>query len=329
MRTVRIVTCVVMVNVGCCLIAQGQMVAADQAAVRRNFEAEYEAWKKHCDRVAWSSRGSDYLGSEHFENIVAMGPVVLPYLVEKRIEDPTFTWASWIRTSVARVCTDPAVNPWAREFTTTWWRGGKKQVAQRFDLLNSERKSLKAKGIPKEEAAMRRSIRALGIAALPLIMDELRAGDPNLIEIVQQLTGGEAKIEGETAAEKTASCLTWWEENKERWLIPFPNKRPTANAGQDQQVSSEEIVFLDGTLSTDEDKDGLTSSWRQVAGPPVKLSDARVMRPTFTAPKVEKETVLVFELVVNDGSPKNEVHPACQSGESEPAMVRITVEPRR
>jgi hypothetical protein len=102
-----------------------------------------------------------------------------------------------------------------------------------------------------------------------------------------------------------------------------------ANAGKDQQVVSGATVLLDGSGSTDEDKDKLTYQWRQTAGPTVELSDAKVVQPSFAAPKVDRETTLFFELVVNDGSPKKEVHPSCQSGQSKPDTVTITVKPTK
>jgi hypothetical protein len=59
-----------------------------------------------------------------------------------------------------------------------------------------------------------------------------------------------------------------------------------------------ETVTLDGTKSSDGDGDVLTYSWRQVSGTAVKLSDAGVAQPAFTA---TEEGVFEFGLVVNDG----------------------------
>jgi hypothetical protein len=328
MKAVRTVLFAVLMNVLCCLTAWGQAALAEQATLRQSFEAEYEAWKKDCALVSYSSLTSDRLKSEHFKNIVAMGPAALPYLVEKRLQDPNFTWAGSAWGYIARVSTSPSVSRWAKEPITAWWQGGKRQAIERFDLLNNERKKLKARGLSTEEAVVRKSIRALGIAALPLIVDQLRAGDADLIETIQQITEGASKIVGVTTEERIASCLAWWQDNKEKWLIPFPNKRPVANAGQDQRVPSGAIVSLDASLSTDDDKDVLTFHWRQVSGPSVELSDARATHPTFTAPKVQEETIMVFELMVNDGSPKHEVHPSCESGDSKPAKVTVTVDPK-
>jgi hypothetical protein len=156
-----------------------------------------------------------------------------------------------------------------------------------------------------------------------MIKDKVGLGDQELVPLVSTLTGG--KVDPNAS---TSQCVSWWEQNKEQWLIPFPNKKPKANAGRDITVTSGDMVQLDGLASTDADKDTLSYRWKQIAGPAVNLSDAQAAQPSFTAPQVEKETVLVFELVVNDGSPKKSVHPSCESGESDLSTVNITVKPK-
>lgn len=61
---------------------------------------------------------------------------------------------------------------------------------------------------------------------------------------------------------------------------------PTADAGPDQSVNENQEVTLDGSASSDPDRDTLTYSWVQVAGPTVGLYGDTTPRPTFTAPFV-------------------------------------------
>ena len=68
----------------------------------------------------------------------------------------------------------------------------------------------------------------------------------------------------------------------------------------DQTVNPGNIVKLQGT-GTDANGDPLTYSWTQTAGPSVTLSDPSSPTPTFTAPNVNTQTTLTFQLVVNDG----------------------------
>jgi hypothetical protein len=79
------------------------------------------------------------------------------------------------------------------------------------------------------------------------------------------------------------------------------NKLPLADAGSDQTIHEATQVHLSGSGSSDPDDDDLTFSWKQTGGPSIELSDATSAAPSFTAPEVSNQTVLTFELKVNDG----------------------------
>ncbi len=74
---------------------------------------------------------------------------------------------------------------------------------------------------------------------------------------------------------------------------------PTADAGPDVEVTEGAAVTLQGKGT---DTDGKIESylWKQVSGPSVKLSGAKTKTLKFTAPEVEIQTPLEFELVVTD-----------------------------
>jgi MYXO-CTERM domain-containing protein len=76
----------------------------------------------------------------------------------------------------------------------------------------------------------------------------------------------------------------------------------TANAGEDQIVEAGTLVILDGSGSTSSTNLPLTFAWSQTAGPEVTLEGATTAVARFTAPNVEEDTVLTFELSLGDGS---------------------------
>ncbi len=80
------------------------------------------------------------------------------------------------------------------------------------------------------------------------------------------------------------------------------NNPPVADAGADQTLNENSVVYLTGSASSDPDGDLLTYSWTQIAGSPVSLADPTTVGQSFTAPFVSAggET-LTFELMVDDG----------------------------
>ncbi|MBN2498016.1 MAG: hypothetical protein JXR96_25715, partial [Deltaproteobacteria bacterium] len=79
------------------------------------------------------------------------------------------------------------------------------------------------------------------------------------------------------------------------------NRPPQADAGPDQTVAAGDSVQLDGRASRDPNGDELDLTWSQTEGPAVTLSDVHAGQPTFTAPDVRGELLLVFELSAFDG----------------------------
>jgi hypothetical protein len=77
---------------------------------------------------------------------------------------------------------------------------------------------------------------------------------------------------------------------------------PKAQAGLNQTVSPGSRVVLDGSCSTDEEG-AVSYSWKQIAGPPVTLSDPMAVKPMFMAPVIDVPSEkLVFELTVTNSA---------------------------
>ncbi len=118
------------------------------------------------------------------------------------------------------------------------------------------------------------------------------------------------------------------------------NSPPQADAGENQQVNENQLVYLDGSASKDDqgseddpdskdgqddkddpdskdsqdskdDQDSKDSSldffWQQVdsSGYSIKLSEAQIAKPTFTTPEVKADTDLIFQLTVTDSLGKS------------------------
>jgi len=82
---------------------------------------------------------------------------------------------------------------------------------------------------------------------------------------------------------------------------PVSGTAPVANAGVDQNVNVNNLVALDGSLSSDPNRDPLTYSWtitNMPAGSSAVLSNSSVVNPTFTP---DTAGTYIISLVVNDG----------------------------
>ncbi len=74
-----------------------------------------------------------------------------------------------------------------------------------------------------------------------------------------------------------------------------------ANAGKDQQVNANTLVTLNGNASTPSAKGQITTyKWKQIKGKKVRLSNKKIVSPTFTAPNVNKKKKLVFRLTTTE-----------------------------
>jgi choice-of-anchor B domain-containing protein len=78
------------------------------------------------------------------------------------------------------------------------------------------------------------------------------------------------------------------------------NNSPNSIAGSSQTVAGGASVTLDGSSSNDPDGDVLNFSWSQTTGPSVALSNANTSTASFTAPTVNSDTLLRFQLDVTD-----------------------------
>ena len=82
-------------------------------------------------------------------------------------------------------------------------------------------------------------------------------------------------------------------------VLLSPNSVPTANAGADQAVDENTTVTLTGT-GTDSDGTIAAYRWTQTSGTTVTLATPNAASTTFTAPTVNADALLTFQLTVTD-----------------------------
>jgi len=112
-------------------------------------------------------------------------------------------------------------------------------------------------------------------------------GDGNVVLTFRNPPGGED--------------ATLWAYTPELQLLNQTNNPPVADAGMDQTVLVDDTVTLDGSGSSDVDRDALTYSWsfRSVpTGSTAVLETTDPVHPTFV---VDLHGTYVAQLIVNDG----------------------------
>jgi len=83
------------------------------------------------------------------------------------------------------------------------------------------------------------------------------------------------------------------------------NDAPIADAGEDRTVDPGETISLQA-VNTEDPNGGIRSyRWTQTGGTPeVELTGADSVGAAFTAPEVDEDTTLTFEVTVDDGQGK-------------------------
>jgi hypothetical protein len=130
----------------------------------------------------------------------------------------------------------------------------------------------------------------VGTAAVPAAWLDASDGSGLAVGVVATSNGASSTFDA-----------TWTDISVE-YVTPPANAAPTADAGSDQTVDEGATVTLDASGSSDPDGDQLGYTWTQTDGPDVSLSANDAVSPTFTAPDVDGDTTLTFEVTVSDGT---------------------------
>ncbi len=125
---------------------------------------------------------------------------------------------------------------------------------------------------------------------------------------------------GKTTITATKAADTNYNEASDGYILqvidPSVDNTPTAMAGDDISTTSNSIVNLDGSASTDPDGVIVSYSWQQISGLAVSLLNRDQVSPGFVAPVISADSYLVFELTVAD-----------DGGKTATDEVQVTVSP--
>ena len=135
-----------------------------------------------------------------------------------------------------------------------------------------------------------------------LIDQDLDQRDDRIMFEMPYRAGLEGEVEGVDFDDVRGLAYVTSNRSLDIWAIRRSaaaqfNHPPVANAGPDATVPIGTTVTLDGSLSSDPDGDSIGYGWVQTTGPPVQLSNASAVQPTFVPPNAGDFT---FELTVRD-----------------------------
>lgn len=92
-------------------------------------------------------------------------------------------------------------------------------LSAEFEAFYVEWQQLKRKGDKEAATAKYAQMKTLGIAAVPCMIEKIKAGDAGLIPLVSEFSGTRVKSVKENATRE--EILQWWDRNKQRWLSPL------------------------------------------------------------------------------------------------------------
>lgn len=190
------------------------------ADVKARFESEYQAWKT----IVEGSSSSLSHFNPHLYEIAKMGIPVLPLLIDKMerkgfdrdfllgkafglITMKEFPREDWPPGKLAGSHAKAAMY-------INWWHSGIKNTSKDFNRYYQEWKSALAETNREKADKNLRYITALGIAAMPFMIEKIEEGDLELIKVISYLSHSLLSVNA-----SKYECLKWWDEKKEKYII--------------------------------------------------------------------------------------------------------------
>ena len=255
-----------------CVCAIGLVKASvsnTEAEKEREFRALYKAWDASIYEIpekVWQTSDlreqAVYQENEHCQKLVALGPEVIPLMIEAGQEDTQLLHivemickrrfpyhrdreASSFGKSVFIIEGVPGFDqgfgrPKFGKIWLYWWNEVREQTPELFAGHYEEWKALRDEGKTEEAAKKLESIENLGIDALPSVMEAVAAGDKDMVPVAAYLadvpwfTGTKA-----SDAMTCDECVAWWKANKAHYAMPpFEKIVVEEKAGSDDETTA-------------------------------------------------------------------------------------------
>lgn len=245
-------------------MAQPPVGPSAAAEVEARFQQSYPGWMAEVDAIVvkYTQFGhiltGRFLASDAMKEIAALGAPALPYLVDRALQE-TPSRKEFCELAVGVIVKHRG--HWGAPTLAAWWQDGRKRSADGYAVLLAQwEAALKASGEGREvvlwttQTAYRidldgvythpanvtpageayRGLEGMGIAVLPYLVERMRTGHYEFLDIADGLTDGKAQVPdaGSPPRARGQAFLAWWEQNQQDWLIPWPDtpapEEPTA-----------------------------------------------------------------------------------------------------
>ncbi len=200
---------------------------------RELFENRYRAWRTWVGDHPYLST---YTTSPEFQAIVALGPPVVPFLIEKIEQNPEDFHLEVAVHRIAKKRFDKTEWPQgkrgdaktAAEMYVQWWKVDRFKTGERFAELYGKWKSLKAEKKDKEADKTYQQIVDLGLPVLPYLLDKVEQ-QTKFVPAISKLSDGELDPKA-----RVKDIKKWWKKNKQRFELPNQSAPEQTSANENK-----------------------------------------------------------------------------------------------
>ena len=210
--------------------------SAQTDSLKAEFEDKYKKWIVRIKRpdISDSAESGKKTKCKEFDDLVELGVNVLPYAISKFESKNSLNIRIVIR-GLLKFRFDKSYNSQSGEIEFNnypdykgetsifryWLYKGRKRLPQALKLRYEEYRELVSKEDFRGAKAKLKRIQWLGYDALPAMIEMIKEDKTDLIPVVSRLTASKKRSsENLPASAKAEEVLQWWEDNKERFLVP-------------------------------------------------------------------------------------------------------------